>query len=83
MRGLCALHHFSLNTEKTYVHWLGRDARFLRDSTLKELPSERKPEAFLTGLAKSEGRSYSLLLTAVPNLKSCVLLSCEHGEKNS
>ncbi len=53
MREYCALRHFSINTEKSYVHWLGRYGGFLKDSKLKKLPSEKKMEAFLTHLALS------------------------------
>jgi len=53
IRELCALRHLSLNTEKSYVHWLGRYAAFLKDPKFRSLPSERKMEAFLTHLALS------------------------------
>ena len=51
MREVCALRHLSLNTEKTYIHWLGRYAWFLKDPTLKDLSTEQKMEAYLTYLA--------------------------------
>jgi len=53
MRELCARRHFSINTEKSYVHWLGRYGSFLKDSKLKDLTAEGKMEAFLTHLALS------------------------------
>lgn len=51
MRELCARRHLSLNTEKSYVHWLGRYGSFLKDPKYKDLTPERKMEAFLTHLA--------------------------------
>jgi integron integrase len=51
MREVCALKHLSINTEKTYTHWLGRYGTFLRDPKLKSLTTEKKIEAFLTRLA--------------------------------
>ncbi len=53
MRELCVLRHLSINTEKTYIHWLGRYGLFLKDPKLKHLTPERKMEAFLTRLALS------------------------------
>ena len=53
LREYCALRHFSLQTEKSYVHWLGRYGAFLKDPKLRDLPSEKKMEAFLTHLALS------------------------------
>lgn len=53
MRELCARRHLSLNTEKSYVHWLGRYGSFLKDPKLKDLSPEQKMEAFLTHLALS------------------------------
>ena len=53
LREYCALRHFSLQTEKTYVHWLGRYGAFLKAPKLRALPSEKKMEAFLTHLALS------------------------------
>ena len=53
MREACALRHLSLNTEKTYTHWLVRYAAFLKDPKLKSLTTELKIEAFLTKLALS------------------------------
>ncbi len=47
------LRHLSLNTEKTYVYWLGRYGQFLKKMPGAQLPPERKMEAFLTHLAKS------------------------------
>ena len=51
VREVCARRHFSINTEKTYIYWLGRYGVFLKDPKLKMLTSEGKMEAFLTGLA--------------------------------
>src|SRR5712671_4608387 len=51
MRELCARRHLSLNTEKSYIHWLGRYGSFLKDSKLKDVTPESKMEAFLTHLA--------------------------------
>jgi hypothetical protein len=48
MRQVCALKHLSINTEKSYIHWLGRYGSFL-----KALTAEKKIEAFLTRLALS------------------------------
>jgi hypothetical protein len=53
VREVCALRHLSINTEKTYTHWLGRYGSFLKDPKLKTLTSEKKIEAFLTRLALS------------------------------
>jgi len=47
----CALRHLSINTEKTYLHWIGRYATFLKQKPHDSLPTERKMEAFLTSLA--------------------------------
>ena len=54
MREVCALRHLSINTEKSYIHWLGRYASFLMDPKLKTLTAEKKMEAFLTRLAIAE-----------------------------
>ena len=51
MREVCALRHLSINTEKSYAHWLGRYGSFLKDPKLKTLRPETKIEAFLTRLA--------------------------------
>src|SRR5512140_282751 len=52
VRETCMLRHLSINTEKTYTHWLGRYGSFLRAQPSAEfLTSERKIEAFLTSLA--------------------------------
>ncbi len=51
IREVCALKHLSINTEKTYIHWLGRYASFLRDPKLKALTAEKKMEAFLMQMA--------------------------------
>jgi hypothetical protein len=53
MREVCALRHLSINTEKSYIHWLGRYASFLMDPKLKTLTAEKKMEAFLTRLAQT------------------------------
>jgi|ERR1044071_131837 hypothetical protein len=53
MREVCALRHLSINTEKSYIHWLGRYGSFLKDPKLKSLTPEAKMEAFLTRLALS------------------------------
>ena len=53
VRETCALRHLSLNTEKTYVHWLGRYGLFLDDPKIKDLTTERKMETFLTRLARA------------------------------
>ena len=51
MREVCALQHLSINTEKSYIHWLVRYGSFLKDPKLKLLTTEMKIEAFLTRLA--------------------------------
>lgn len=53
LRATCAVRHLSLSTEKTYVHWLGRYGRFLKDPKAKDLTTERKMEIFLTRLART------------------------------
>ncbi len=58
VRETCALRHFALKTEKTYVYWLGRYGTFLKDSQSAALTTEQKMEAFLSRLAK-EGVSAS------------------------
>jgi site-specific recombinase XerD len=48
------LKHLSVQTEKTYVHWVKRYGGFLQASQLPpDQPSERKMEAFPTSLARS------------------------------
>ena len=47
----CALRHLSINTEKTYIHWIGRYASFLKQKRDDSLSPEQKMEAFLTRLA--------------------------------
>ena len=47
------LRHLSINTEKSYTHWLVRYGAFLKDPKLKNLAPEQKMEAFLTRLAIS------------------------------
>jgi Phage integrase, N-terminal SAM-like domain len=51
LQEVCALRHLAINTEKAYLHWLGRYAAFLKDPKFKTLPTEDKLEAFLTSLA--------------------------------
>jgi len=51
MREVCALRHLSINTEKSYTHWIARYGSFLKDPRLKPLSTEGKIEAFLTRLA--------------------------------
>jgi integron integrase len=53
VRETCVLRHLSLNTEKTYIHWLDRYGRFLKDPKLSPLTTERKMKEFLTRLAIS------------------------------
>ena len=53
MREACALRHFSINTERTYIHWLGRYGLFLKDQHAKPMTTEQKIETFLTRLAIS------------------------------
>jgi site-specific recombinase XerD len=68
VREVCVLRHLSLNTEKTYIHWLGRYGRFLKAPRLAHLPTEQKMEAFLTHLAISgvsastQNQAFSALL---------------------
>ena len=51
MREVCALRHLSINTEKSYIHWLVRYGSFLKDPKLKLRTTEMKIEAFLTRLS--------------------------------
>lgn len=52
LRATCALQHTALKTEKSYTHWLLRNAAFLKGPKAKSLPTaEQKIEAFLTALA--------------------------------
>jgi hypothetical protein len=44
MRDVCALRHLSINTEKTYTHWLGQFGLFLKHSKLKATTPELKME---------------------------------------
>jgi hypothetical protein len=53
MRELCVLRHLSINTEKSYTHWLGLYGLFLKDPELGDFTPERKIEAFVTRLALS------------------------------
>ena len=50
LREACALRHFSLKTEKTYVCRLGRYAAFLKGGPDTARTTERKMEAFLSRL---------------------------------
>lgn len=51
-RETCALHHLSVHTEKSYIHWLRRYIGFLQRPKANPLESsEEKIEAFLTTLA--------------------------------
>ncbi len=48
------LKHLSVQTEKTYIHWLKRYGAFLQSTKPPpEATSESKMEAFLTGLARA------------------------------
>ena len=51
VKDVCALRHLSFKTEKTYLHWIGRYASFLKENPNQRLSSEKKMEAFLTRLA--------------------------------
>jgi len=51
MRGVCNRKHYSLSTEKTYTHWLGRFGLFLKAHKPAATTPEQKMEAFLTQLA--------------------------------
>jgi site-specific recombinase XerD len=53
MRETCALRHLSINTEKTYTHWLGRYGLFLKGKFAEPMTTEQKIETFLTRLAIS------------------------------
>ena len=44
---ICALRHLSLSTEKTYLHWIGRYASFLKQHRDPSLGPEQKMAAFL------------------------------------
>jgi hypothetical protein len=46
---VCTLRHLSINTEKTYCHWLGRFGLFLKDKKLQALTPETvgKPDALM------------------------------------
>ena len=46
MRETCALRHLSINTEKTYTHWLGRYGAFLKHHHAKPMTTEQKIETF-------------------------------------
>ena len=49
----CELKHLSISTQKCYVHWLRRYARFLQDVKQPIPSTELKIEAFLTRLAST------------------------------
>jgi integron integrase len=49
----CALKHLSINTEKSYTHWLLRYSSFLKGPKSNFSTTEQKLEAFLTNLALS------------------------------
>jgi site-specific recombinase XerD len=51
MREVCMLRHLSVNTEKTYTHWLGRYGSFLKEPKHEAPTPELKMQAFLTRLA--------------------------------
>jgi len=53
MREACALRHLSVNTTKSYTHWLTRYGWFLKKFKGKDLSPEQKMEAYLTRLAIS------------------------------
>lgn len=54
VREICMLRHLSINTEKTYTHWLKRYGAFLNHrKSLNQATTESKMEAFLTCLAQS------------------------------
>jgi integron integrase len=52
VRETCALRHFSIKTEKTYVYWLRRYGAFLSERRSSVSTTEQKMEAFLGRLAK-------------------------------
>src|SRR6266571_9337447 len=52
VRRVLRLHHYSIHTERSYVEWIRRFARFHRmQSRADLLPAEPKIDAFLTDLA--------------------------------
>ena len=52
VRQVLRLHHYSIHTERSYVEWIIRFARFHGMRSRADLfPAERKIEAFLTDLA--------------------------------
>jgi site-specific recombinase XerD len=55
VRETCMLRHLSINTEKTYTHWLARYGVFLKHENrfAQATTTEAKMEAFLTRLAKT------------------------------
>lgn len=67
--------HYSLSTEDTYCHWIGRYYDFCLTQPVG-LPAERKTEAFLTDLASRQGvaaRTQSQAFAAVLFLYKDVL----------
>lgn len=64
----CAQKHYSINTQKSYTHWVRRYAVFLRGQTFKSEPAEQKMEAFLkylssTGIAApTQNQAFNALL---------------------
>ena len=52
VRNVLRLHHYSIHTERSYVEWIVRFARFHGMRSRADLfPAEPKIEAFLTDLA--------------------------------
>ena len=52
MRRVLRLHHYSLHTERSYVHWIVQFVRFHNLASRQDLmPAEPKIQAFLTHLA--------------------------------
>src|SRR5205809_6350439 len=52
VRKVLRLYHYSIHTERSYVEWIRRFARFHRMQSRDDLfPAEPKIEAFLTDLA--------------------------------
>jgi len=53
MADTCAQRHLSINTRKTYIHWLRRYGQFLTGKPISHQTTEQKIEAYLTTLAKT------------------------------
>ena len=74
VRETCALRHLSINTEKTYIHWIGRYASFLKQKRGESLTPEQKMEAFLTRLAltgtsvETQNQAFNALLFLYRNV---------------